>query len=123
MLVKYSYAFIVLPGGFGTMDEMFEAATLIQTGKIKDFPVVLMGRDYWNDLIELMERMAKRGPSRARTCACSSSRTRSRRPLRHIEANTIERYGLVRRARPHPSLALGEPPPTEPGRPPSAGNR
>lgn len=47
MLVKYSGAFIVLPGGFGTLDELFETATLVQTGKIESFPIVLMGRDYW----------------------------------------------------------------------------
>ncbi len=54
MLVKYSYAFVVLPGGFGTMDELFEAATLIQTGKIHDFPVVLMGADYWRPLLDFL---------------------------------------------------------------------
>lgn len=54
MLVKYSYAFVVMPGGFGTMDELFEAAVLIQTGKIRDFPVVLMGIDYWQPLIDFM---------------------------------------------------------------------
>ncbi len=54
MLVKYSYAFIALPGGFGTLDEIFETATLIQTGKIKQFPLVLIGRDYWLPLIEFM---------------------------------------------------------------------
>src|SRR5689334_21070936 len=47
MLLKYSYAFVVMPGGFGTMDELFEAMTLIQTKMVKDFPVVLMGKDYW----------------------------------------------------------------------------
>ena len=47
LLFKYSYAFIVLPGGFGTLDELTEALTLIQTRKILQFPVVLMGRDYW----------------------------------------------------------------------------
>jgi uncharacterized protein (TIGR00730 family) len=52
MLVKYSYAFIALPGGFGTLDEVFETATLIQTGKIKDFPIVLMGREYWRPLLD-----------------------------------------------------------------------
>ncbi len=50
MLLKYSTAFILLPGGFGTMDEMFETATLIQTGKICDFPVIAMGSDYWKPL-------------------------------------------------------------------------
>lgn len=55
MLIKYSYAFIVLPGGFGTMDELFEIATLIQTGKVHDFPVVLMGLDYWQPLIDFLQ--------------------------------------------------------------------
>jgi uncharacterized protein (TIGR00730 family) len=50
MLVKYSYAFVVCPGGFGTLDEVFEALTLIQTGRIRDFPLVMMGTDYWEPL-------------------------------------------------------------------------
>ncbi len=54
MLVKYSQAFVVLPGGFGTLDEIFETATLIQTGKIHDFPLVLMGLDYWAPLLEFL---------------------------------------------------------------------
>jgi len=53
MLVKYSYAFVVMPGGFGTMDEIFETATLIQTGKIRNFPLVLMGVDFWRPLFDL----------------------------------------------------------------------
>jgi len=54
MLVKYSYAFIALPGGFGTLDEVSEAATLIQTDKIADFPIVLMGSDFWKPLLDFM---------------------------------------------------------------------
>jgi uncharacterized protein (TIGR00730 family) len=54
MLVKYSCAFVVMPGGFGTMDEFFEAATLIQTKKIEDFPLVLMGVDYWRPLLAFL---------------------------------------------------------------------
>jgi hypothetical protein len=54
MLVKYSYGFLVLPGGFGTLDEVFETATLIQTGKIPSFPLVLMGSDFWNPLLMLL---------------------------------------------------------------------
>jgi uncharacterized protein (TIGR00730 family) len=52
MFVKYAQAFVVLPGGFGTMDELFEALTLVQTGKVTSFPVVLLGVDYWSGLIE-----------------------------------------------------------------------
>ncbi len=54
MLVKYSYAFIAMPGGFGTLDEMFEVATLIQTGKIKQFPLILMGKEFWRPLMDFM---------------------------------------------------------------------
>jgi uncharacterized protein (TIGR00730 family) len=51
MLVKYSYAFVILPGGVGTLDEMMEAITLIQTGKVYDFPVILVGTEYWKGLL------------------------------------------------------------------------
>ena len=52
MFVKYSEAFVVFPGGFGTLDELFEAVTLVQTGKIHRFPVVLYGADYWAGLVD-----------------------------------------------------------------------
>ncbi len=57
MLLKYSYGFIVFPGGFGTMDELFETATLIQTGVIRDFPVVIMGTAYYQPLRDFLETM------------------------------------------------------------------
>jgi len=56
MLVKYSSGFVALAGGFGTYDEVFEAATLIQTGKIENFPIVLIGTDFWNPLIDVLVR-------------------------------------------------------------------
>ena len=52
MFVKYAQAFVCLPGGFGTLDELFEALTLVQTGKVTRFPIVLLGTDYWSGLIE-----------------------------------------------------------------------
>ena len=62
MLVKYSYAFVILPGGAGTFDELFEAITLIKTGKLYDFPVILMGKEYWNGLFTWMnETVVKSG--------------------------------------------------------------
>jgi uncharacterized protein (TIGR00730 family) len=54
MLVKYSYAFIAMPGGFGTLDEIFETATLIQTHKIKEFPLVIVGKEYWQPLVDFL---------------------------------------------------------------------
>lgn len=57
LLLKYSYGFVVMPGGFGTMDELFETCTLIQTSTIKNFPVVVFGTEYYSDLKELLEKM------------------------------------------------------------------
>ena len=61
MLVKYSYAFVALPGGFGTLDELFEIATLVQTGKIKQFPIVLAGSEYWRPLLDLLRSIQAGG--------------------------------------------------------------
>ena len=62
MFVKYAQAFVIFPGGFGTMDELFESLTLIQTGKVRHFPVVLMGRAYWGGLLDWMrDQMAGEG--------------------------------------------------------------
>ncbi len=60
LLIKYSYVFVIMPGGFGTLDELFEAMTLIQTGKIQDFPVIIFDKDYHKDLIEHIDRMKER---------------------------------------------------------------
>ena len=52
MFMKYAFAYIAMPGGFGTLDELFEVITLIQTRRIKPFPIILVGTDYWTDLFE-----------------------------------------------------------------------
>ncbi len=57
MFVKYSQAFVVLPGGFGTLDELFEAVTLVQTGKITKFPIVLVGSSYWSGLLSWLREV------------------------------------------------------------------
>ncbi len=56
MFVKYAVAYVILPGGFGTMDELFEALTLIQTKKIKSFPLILMGSEYWQGLLDWLKK-------------------------------------------------------------------
>ena len=59
MFMKYSSGFIAMPGGFGTMDELFEAATLVQTGKVHSFPIVLVGREYWGGLVQWINSTMK----------------------------------------------------------------
>jgi uncharacterized protein (TIGR00730 family) len=61
LLVKYSYAFIIMPGGFGTMDEFFETLTLVQTKTITQFPIVLFGKEYYKPLLDNIEWMAQQG--------------------------------------------------------------
>lgn len=61
MMVKYSYAFIIMPGGFGTMDEFFETLTLVQTKTLTQFPIVLFGKEYYQELWDYMAYMAQQG--------------------------------------------------------------
>ncbi len=61
LLVKYSYAFIILPGGFGTMDEFFEILTLVQTKSVTNFPIVLFGKEYYKPLVDVMSGMLEKG--------------------------------------------------------------
>ena len=61
MFMRYSQGFIVMPGGFGTLDELFEAITLIQTGKIDHFPIILVGKSYWQGLIDWTKKVMLEG--------------------------------------------------------------
>jgi uncharacterized protein (TIGR00730 family) len=61
LLVKYSFGFAIFPGGFGTLDELFETLTLIQTKKIEEFPVVLFGKEYWKPILDMMDKMTEEG--------------------------------------------------------------
>lgn len=108
VLVKYSYAFVVLPGGMGTLDELFEALTLIQTGKVKNFPVVLMGRDYWEPLLEqltLMEREATISPEDLDLLLVTDDVAEA---MAYIRDRAIGPFGLTPRKTPHPWTVLGE---------------
>ncbi|HEX8993830.1 MAG TPA: TIGR00730 family Rossman fold protein, partial [Candidatus Paceibacterota bacterium] len=61
MLTKYSFAFIAMPGGFGTLDEFFEIVTLVQTKKIRNIPIVLYGKSYWEPMLELFKGLLIKG--------------------------------------------------------------
>lgn len=61
LLIKYSYAFVVMPGGFGTMDELFESLTLVQTGKLKAFPIIIFGKEYHQEVMQHVELLIKEG--------------------------------------------------------------
>ena len=107
MLVKYSYGFLVFPGGFGTLDEIFEAATLIQTGKIPNFPLVLLGVEYWKDLIELLrDRMVAEGTIAADDLERIHLTDSPSEAMAFVEAYAHKVAGLPLRAR--PSRILGE---------------
>ena len=103
LLVKYSYAFVVMPGGAGTLDELFEALTLIQTAKIKNFPIVIMGTDYWKELIDFMNKMAQRGMIAEADLSLIYATDSVDEAVAHVRSKAIERFGLKRaaHARPH----------------------
>ena len=108
LLLKYSYAFIVLPGGFGTLDELTEALTLIQTGKIAQFPVVLMGRAYWQSFEALCQSMIEAGTISARDLDLMLVTDSVEEAMRHLEQRAVVKFGLTRKRRPRPSILLGE---------------
>ena len=103
LLVKYSYAFVILPGGAGTLDEMFEAITLIQTRKITSFPVVIMGTDYWDEILPFVDKMARAGMIAPSDLALVHATNSVDEAIAHIRSHAIERFGLhpARRVRPH----------------------
>jgi uncharacterized protein (TIGR00730 family) len=108
MLVKYSYAFVIMPGGLGTMDEFFEAAVLIQTRKIQSFPIVLMDKSYWEPLVALLKEMVRSGTideSDLHLCLFTDSVDEA---TAHIEKHAVVEFRLVRHGAPQPSPILGE---------------
>lgn len=96
LLVKYSYAFVVMPGGAGTLDELFEALTLVQTHKIRDIPIVVMGTEYWRELIDLLVKMARLGTISPGDLDLVYITDSVEEALDHIRRKTIEPFGLKR---------------------------
>ncbi len=110
LLLKYSYAFVVMPGGLGTLDELSEALTLIQTRKILEFPIVLMGRDYWAPFLAMVETMVEAGTVSAGDLDLMLVTDSVADAMAHLEQHAVQRFGLKRRKVPRASRWLGENP-------------
>ena len=108
LLFKYSYAFVCLPGGLGTLDELTEALTLIQTGKIHQFPVVLMGSSFWKPFTELLKEMIANGTISVTDLDLFLITDTVADAMAHIEHHAIDRFGLRRRKVLPPRTWLGE---------------
>ncbi|MFM2134565.1 MAG: hypothetical protein RL156_1846 [Bacteroidota bacterium] len=108
LLFKYSYAFIAMPGGLGTLDELFEAGTLIQTGKIEQFPIVLMGTSYWKDVQELFDVMAREGAISERDKSLILVTDSVDEAMAHIQKYALEKFNLQRVVKLRPVKLLGE---------------
>jgi len=108
MLVKYSYAFVVMPGGLGTMDEFFEAAVLIQTKKIEGFPVVLFVKEYWRPLVDFLNEMADTGTIDRADLDLFLFTDSVDEAMAHIQKKAVEQFGLSRTEVPPGSRLLGE---------------
>ena len=106
LLFKYSYGFIVMPGGLGTLDELTEALTLIQTGKIEEFPVILIGTSYWAPFTALLQEMVQVGAVAATDFDLFKITDDLDEAMKHLELHAIAPFGLKRVTR--PSWWLGE---------------
>ena len=107
-LFKYSYAFVAMPGGVGTLDELFEAYTLIQNGKIQDFPIVLMGKEYWEPLFILLKRMAWEGTISPGDLGLILITDSVKEAMAHIERYSVDKFRLRKDGAPRPSRVLAE---------------
>jgi uncharacterized protein (TIGR00730 family) len=108
ILVKYSYAFVVMPGGAGTMDEMFETMTLIQTGKLRNFPIILMGKDYWQPLMDFIYKMADEGTLSPEDPELIFFTDSVEEAVTHLQRHAVRQFDLRRRHVPKSIKALGE---------------
>jgi uncharacterized protein (TIGR00730 family) len=108
ILVKYSYAFVVMPGGAGTLDEMFETMTLIQTGKLRNFPIVLMGKDYWKPLMDFVYKMAEEGTISPEDPDIIFFTDSVEEAIGHLQRHAVRQFDLRRRQLPGRIKVLGE---------------
>lgn len=94
LLIKYSYAFVVMPGGFGTLDEYFEAVTLIQTKMIHEFPIIIFDTDYHKNIIEHIELMKREGTISAEDLELCLFTDSVPEAIKHLQEHSITKFGL-----------------------------
>lgn len=108
LLTKYSYAFVVMPGGFGTLDEFFEAVTLIQTGKSKPFPIVIMDKEFHQKLVDYFLFMEKAGTISKKDLEMFLVTDSVEEAVKYIDENSIKKFDLGRKRKFRPFRILGE---------------
>jgi uncharacterized protein (TIGR00730 family) len=108
LLLKYSYGFVMMPGGFGTMDEMFESLTLIQTGKIRNFPVVVMGTEFWEPMQPFLRHMVKNGTISPGDIDLMLFTDSTEEAIEFLSHRALKEFGLRRHCIPHSNPLLGE---------------
>ena len=108
LLIKYSYGFIIMPGGFGTMDEMFEALTLIQTRKLRSFPIVIMGTDFWPEMRQFMEHMLRGATISPEDLDLIKWTDSVDEAVAHLQDKAVKQFGLRRYRVPQSNPLLGE---------------
>lgn len=99
ILLKYSYAFIIMPGGFGTMDEFFETLTLVQTQTIHSFPIVLFGKEYYEPLMDVMHHMAEKGTISEQDMSLVLVTDDIQEAMEHIRKYILQNYKIKPRRR------------------------
>ncbi|MEO7192793.1 MAG: TIGR00730 family Rossman fold protein [Vicinamibacterales bacterium] len=108
LLFKYSYAFVALPGGLGTLDELCEALTLLQTGKIRSYPVVLIGTEYWEPFLALLREMIEEGAIAATDLDLLLVTDDLDQAVKYLDQNAVSAFGLKRVPWRRPKWWLGE---------------
>lgn len=107
LLIKYSYAFVVMPGGMGTLDELFESITLIQNKMIQDFPIVIFGSEYHKELYQHIEIMAKNESINPEDMELLFVTDSVKEMAEHIKTHAIKKFKLVRKPQ-RPKRWMGE---------------
>ncbi len=108
LLSKYSYGFVVFPGGFGTLDELFEAVTLIQTGKVANFPIAIVGKDFYKGMQDQIQHMLLKGTIASKDVDLIFFTDSVEDAVAYVTGKSVERFGLKKEKKLKPWKWFGE---------------